>query len=496
MLDLVGPDNAIIWSQFRLRRGWKNILAVTFAYSAIIGMLIFASLSIDKHAPKADILYGWTFGLLGIQLVVVLVFGCFAVYGTVRKDITSGMIESHRLMDISGLQAVAGYLIGGTIQIIPVALFNVIIGLLTAEGGGLPIKGWLIANAVLMSFALFAWIAAVLIALLTQIGILGWIGAGVLFVLGVEVLPLPAYFPGLTVLATPIHCGSVFENVSRGLWSWGYQVGLIGQVLVGAVLFAGAVRRYRRDDVWAFGPLLGFALIALWILLSYAGISRWDEFDPEGFGMRSFDDLTATIIAMLMGLVVASIPIAAAAYARENWGRRRGLSDPSLPKRPVEPVLIAVLAGLMPLALPLLLGMYRTTAERMLYTGAVFLSFLIGVAYVARAMYRLGRKAKLVIGLWFFLMWTGPLIFDQLVAGVKGVRRQEPLTEISGCSPIGALILTWDRWDAEPMIGVIVQIIITMGLAILFHAAFGRPGVAVAKPALPVIEAATSGPDE
>ena len=64
----------------------------------------------------SGVLMGWTTGLLGLQGAILGLYGCSVVGNAVRRDISAGLLESHRLMPVSAGTAVLGYVTGPTLQ--------------------------------------------------------------------------------------------------------------------------------------------------------------------------------------------------------------------------------------------------------------------------------------------------------------------------------------------------------------------------------------------
>src|SRR5215203_4163271 len=123
MTRTIGPDNAIAWVQVRLRGGPRNLLTTTGTYAGVIGLSMVACVQL-LPTPVDQILGGWATAIIVLQAAVLLLFGGSRVAAAIRQDITSGVIESHRLMPIAPAQAVAGYMQGATCQALCLALAN------------------------------------------------------------------------------------------------------------------------------------------------------------------------------------------------------------------------------------------------------------------------------------------------------------------------------------------------------------------------------------
>lgn len=478
MAVAIGFDNAIGWAQLQLRRGWKNVLATTIAYTVVVGGLILGSLRLADvqgfGMGRIHIFQFWTMALMALQIAVLLLFGCSAVSSAIRKDITSKIIESHRLMNVSGTEAVAGYIFGATCQIMPVAAATLVLGSLTAQQP-FGVRNWLLANVVLAVFALCAWTAMALLAFVAQAGVKFFIGCGVIFAIGHSVLP--AALPGLSLPIGPFIRYSVFGMIALGDWDAAYEISIAAQFLVAVLCYVGAVRKYRRDDVLTFGPLLGLIVVTVWVGLSAVGISEWASFHPIDYmRMEHIGAEGQTIVGLLAGLVLATLPVSAGAWIETQWRRRRLLRDPALPVEPVPTALVVLVAALLLLLLPCFAMLYTDLiSDEMLRTFLTIALFLLATSYLLRILYAKSvTRTRLLVGLWFFLTWLGPLGIDFALAAIAAMDGTAPsdrlLSPISSCSPIGALMDIWDGATQMTYTGLAVQAILAAAMAGLFHA--------------------------
>src|SRR5258706_1112354 len=196
----LGPDNTITWSSFYRKGGFKTLLGTSGGYVAILSALIFLSARLSmRDASRA---YGsWVNGLLALQFLFTVIIGAGRVSATIRGDLASGMAESLRMMPLPARHAVIGYLcsaatLGGFF------VGNFLLGLIVTSLAQLPPAHWVIANAILLVFALFIWTIAAFLALLIKsagavlalVSIAGVVGNARLFYIA----------PGMAVLAGPL----------------------------------------------------------------------------------------------------------------------------------------------------------------------------------------------------------------------------------------------------------------------------------------------------
>src|SRR3954469_23817910 len=93
-----GPANPILYAQFNMRGGWKNTLAVSGGYLLLMGGGIYLSAHAASPRSYREVVRGSLTLLTILQCLILLVYGSFRVSACVRADLTSKVIESHRLM--------------------------------------------------------------------------------------------------------------------------------------------------------------------------------------------------------------------------------------------------------------------------------------------------------------------------------------------------------------------------------------------------------------
>src|SRR4051794_31163739 len=151
-------NNPIAWSHFQVRGGWKNHVWSTAGYAFLITAVIGVT---HRLSLGSGVLMGWTTGLLGLQGAILGLYGCSVVGNAVRRDISSGLLESHRLMPVSAGTAVLGYITGPTLQAICLGIANLGIGTITGSIAQVPMDRWYVSNAVVISFVVFLWVCFV-----------------------------------------------------------------------------------------------------------------------------------------------------------------------------------------------------------------------------------------------------------------------------------------------------------------------------------------------
>ncbi|GMU22183.1 MAG: hypothetical protein AMXMBFR13_22710 [Phycisphaerae bacterium] len=510
-------SNAIAWGQLQLRGGWKNVLSTTAAYFAILGALILGSLRLDPGSIGA-ILDGWTMGLMGLQVGVVL-YGLWSVGTAIRKDVTGHMIESHRLMPVSGTEAVAGYILGSGSQAIALGLVNLLLGMVTAGGASrfMPFS-FLKANLILGVFAASAAIVLAFLPLVMPRAVT--VLFGLLWIAGIGHEVLPGLVPGPTLLIGPAVGETLIGTVWSGRITLGQQVSMACQLLAALLCYVGAVRKYRRDDVLAFGPLLGLVVVAAHTAISATGIVFWEVTRPRLWRMERIEPEAQLTIALLAGLLLALLPVSAAAWEYTLWRRREDLKDPTPHRRPIPILPVVAAAAMLVVVMAPLSGWGNSElanriaqavppppgtlanlsgadlkdrmiapfdTEAVVRTAIIMFAFLLSASYLYRLCYRREMRTRWIMGLFIGVTWLGPGAIDFLIYGaMQQFKGNHVFRQVSGSSPLIAMIYLWGDLDRagenarhfSTNLGITVQLALAAGMAALYHLVFRRRGVA------------------
>ncbi|MGH7179985.1 MAG: hypothetical protein ACREJC_21590 [Tepidisphaeraceae bacterium] len=479
-------DNAIAWAQFQLTGGWRTTLITTGVYLTLIGGAVMLS---TRLSVGTSTLSGWTVALLGLQSAILVIFASARIGMAIRSDVAARMVESHRLMPMPAWQAILGYMLGGASQPLALACVTFALGCATASASGAGVERFVVANAILFTFSAFVWSVMAFMSFAARPGSkrggMGWV-MGFIFLSASGNGGIVAVLPALSVLIAPMAGRSIYSMKATGDdLGFAYTISVAMQAVIGGLYFIAATRRYRRDDLPGFTPGMALLLLAAFAAATTVGMIWWDEFRPAILRMSKLDTLrmlpvqiiASSILAMLIGI----LPAASAARFESDWRRRRDIDDPALGPRPLFPVLVALLTGLVCLApvfaaprpnqlpetwpipeqaLPL-----RVSAA--LVCGVAFASFAMFISYVLRIIRRRSNFSPgwlVVIAL--VATWLVPLGLD--VMRFVASQEEASLTAVSGCSPIGTLLALWGPYSFDVRPGLIFQI----GLAGLLAAVF------------------------
>jgi hypothetical protein len=455
-MAFAGSNNALAWAHFRLRGGWARSTLVTIAI-----IVVLAGIIVMMHRLNPDdadkILFGWTTGLLAVQAACLVLYIPGRIGQTIRADVQSKMIESHRLMPMPPAHAVAGYIMGAATQPLVFCCGVFFLGALVAAAAGVHVPRWAFANAVLLAFAAFVWVVSAYTSLGGRVGggIMGamimipWLSQG--FVL--------ALLPGMTVILSPVLGQSVFDfRTGIGPGAGGgyvlpatYAIALAAQCFFGTLCFIGAAREYRSPVEISLDTVLGLCFLLGWVAVSFAALRAWEEFRPRGWSPGSVATNVQVCASLIAALLVAIGPVAANARERARWRRHVELRDPYPTRRPWPIVAVIAIALLAILAIPFAPStaaeFARPATGVMLRTAAVVMIALVGLYFFFDCCYALAKTAGIAATIWIVVTWGVPIAMDLVDYSIRDWR--EPAARFTPASPVGALMVLWTRYGGE-----------------------------------------------
>jgi len=467
MSDGPGFGNAMAWAQFRLKGGGRTVVFWGLGLPAALTLLGLVVFGAAPYTRLKDSCYGCLQVLTGLQGAVLIVIGGSQVGGAIRRDMASGMIASHRLMPVSGIEAIAGYIAGSLAALLAAAGSFFLLGLGLSAGAQLPMQNWLMANLILLVFALLWWCGAAcaeiqspnasrLSAIITLLLIFGY---GVVWLV-----------PGLMVLAGPAIGRTVFGVIDRGAdLDSTYTLSFFAQILTAVLLFAGAARKYRRQDVLTFTPWMGLGAVTLWAAVSMVGTLGWGGFKSAWLDADRSTRVIHAITACVSGLLLGLLPVTACAWIATRYRRRPGMR--AVTGTPIPPSVACALCALVLTAIPATILAEKTSADRLVRTGLVLAGALLGCSYLARIAYRRLDKAQWPLAFWLGLTWLVPASVDAVRASYKAAAYALPASVgvATTFSPPGALVAIWADMKLDTTWGIGFQLLLTLALAILFR---------------------------
>jgi hypothetical protein len=424
---------------------------------ALLAILVYSSARLDP-LDSSRTLFGWTSGLLGLQGACLILYISGRVSTAVRQDIQTRIIESHRLMPLPPMHAVAGYITGAAAQPLIFSGGLFLVGGIAATAGGVSMSRWAFANLILLAFSASLWVAAAYAAFGSKFGgfliffpiLIPYMSQG-----GVLVL-----LPGLTVLLSPIIGSSIFDLRTGGLiLPATYAISFAAGAYFATILFIAAARKYLRSDAIGVDSILGLCLIAGWTAVSWAGLREWDDFRPRGWHLEAVTPRTQVIASMIVGLLCGVFAVAANAMERVRWRRHERLRDPAAMKRPLPLSLVLVIATVLILIIPFGPDDSRQMGGEILArSAACILIALLGLYFLFDWIYSAVPRAGMVVFIWILIAWGAPILIDIVRYNLGDFGEAEPIAGFSTCSPVGALIVLWNRSVVDTLPGIFVQL--------------------------------------
>ena len=471
----VADLNPIAWGQFHLRGGWKSFWMTTLGYTAVVGAGMLLVVRLSDH--RSGSLMGLKAALTALQAGLLVIFTSTRVSTAIRQDQTSRMIESHRLMPMSPGQAVLGYIAGPVIQPLAIGVANVVLGIVLCAIMGAPVVLWLTVNVILLLFGMFAMTLAAFgsFAGRPSAVAVGWIGS---FLAIINFGTFGSVVPAVNVLATPMLGSTIFDMKVAGADAVSvYAPSTVFQMLIAGVCFAGACRRYRRDDRPAMGWDLGLGLLAAWVATNAFGIAFWGEYRPGLVRSGDADPALQFLGTAMSAALLALVPLAGSAWASAEWEGRRAVADPTLGRRPLPPLLVVLLASgiiLAAAAVPPVRAL-GGASDATIRTGAVLIAFLAATSYVMRVLVRVTTKLLSPLFIWLMLSSLIPIFVDYVRWWLAGADPSEIMMRAaSAFGAVGALVLVWQGDQHLTTAGIAFQFVLAAGLAAAYYGTRGR----------------------
>jgi hypothetical protein len=457
---LPGPSNAIVYAQFNLQGRWLRMLSIALIYAVLLGAAVWVTAIV---AQPFD-LRGWIAGLTALQIANLLLFGSFRVESAVRNDVTSRMLESHRLMPAAPLAGILGYIFGAPLLAFLIALGNIILGTICCAQSHLSVHNWLFANGVLFIFAIFIY------SMVTQFSFIARGGFLLLIVAGAASMAATAseamgLLPAIAVLFDPLLSRSnVFAQLFNAVrlndqFAFGFLCGIAGQIAFTLIAIRAAVRRYTSPNITGISETLGLLMLLTWVVLILQQ-SAW----PDSFSYRyrssdySSNDLVAqTVLAFSTSMLLALLPIGSAAWTARQ-AQRRG--DPTAVKPSIARaegfttfaavMIISALLILVPAQRP---HMYIAGV----WTMVIVVNFLLSMAALFSWGYLIRQRAWVFVFIWVMITWVTPVIIDAIYRTLLD-NNADNATLLTAFSQPGALALIWSDSRVSVVPGILGQI--------------------------------------
>lgn len=454
--------NPVAYAHLQTRGG----IARQFAYSVIFFLVLGAFISLTSYARGRwvqDSLMGWMYGLISLQFGIALLFSSSRITASIRWDLQDEMIDSLRLMPLPASQAVLGYIFAGGLQGGAIMFANLILGAIVATPAGFQVQQWITANVILLFFCLFVWVIVASLSFVMKAAAM--LIFGVLSAVGVTGGMPAMLLPGLAMLITPLSRRSIismrntFEDLAPQL-----ALATVGQTAIGVICFIAACRKFRRSDWPAYTPFMGLMLLLAWQFSTLLGFYQFENVRPDFSGMPRMNEEPRIIASFLMAMLLSLLPIISAVREREIHPSAGRLRSPEMAS--LFAFLICMMQMIYP---PTFLGEPDLQLDVAHTAMGIFL-FLFAACYLAKVLVPKGKVGAWLLSGALFIGIVIPLVIDGL-RGAYFPQTGEELTAIGAFSPIGFLIIVWNRMNANIIPALIGYSLIVLVLgAVSFRA--------------------------
>ncbi len=473
--------NAIIWAQFRILGGVRRLLSFAVFYAILLIAGLMGARRLDPGISLGQYCDGAIYVIALIQMILIIPGGCNAVFRGVSRDITSQMLESHRLSPMTARNVILGYIFGPTLQVVTLYLVGIIVGAgVVRFGGGAGMFGWFLGNLFLLIVGMMAWSASVVLAIgprkpISPIGPLiglGMSSAGTIF------------FPAIG-LGTGTYLGYLSMAWLVGDTRGGDMVPILMAAYALLMVFIwawAASRKFTRPDLPVFGVIGGLGLMTLWLVTNAVAIWAHQEGDwavlvsslPRGIINDLYKMIPVIhIVNLSVGMLFAMIAVGAAAHARVSI--TRGVEAEKRVSRgwpilvPIIATVLIVMAGVDSFRAP----QTQRTIETLLATFFALIAFesLMTLLHIR------GQRAWTVIMLFVIGLWALPLGVDSVRASMvwDGYSTPDPVfSQLFACSPIGVIISGFAEVDVDVRLGLGVQLVVAVIFGLFAYRACQR----------------------
>ena len=471
-------SNPIWWVQFRLLGGARRVGVCTWAYAGIVLLAFLAACRLSGDPVAAVAAHALYFAGF-VQLILILPGWGSRIHKAITTDTNVNMIESHRLSPTTGLSAALGYMIGPGLQIACLCGVNLIAGVVFCALSGKLMGAWLMGHVYILFVAAFVWSGTVLGSLcLGKRANLITVLFVILFVGGWRVVEV---VPGLGLICGAEMIGYCYDVAGGGgarSLPAGAGLSVVVQVLVILLWLRGAAKKFERPDLPAFSVGWASLMYVGWLVVAVVGLERAEalRLPALGLGIEANWQLVATLVVSLLFMLV---PLRSAAVYGQRWlEQHRELAGDQPPAPLLVGLLLAVATAVVVGGVPLwsstqgweTLQGFRLV-ERWVWT---LLSLVITGLSVA-ALYRAARATRmeridLPVVLYAVVIWAVLPITDSIIQaywGEASLHYEPHTTWLTGCSPVGGLIVAWQETPLIIWEGLVFQAALCLALVAL-----------------------------
>lgn len=293
-----------LWQvHFNLLGGWRRagLIAIGYSLALVLGLYLFRRAL--PNLSTADFAAGFVHFLIVAQGLILVAGGSNAIYRAMLRDFDSRMLESHRLTPMANVAVICGYATGPTLQILFLALLNLLVGTVFSILAQKPLAVWWGGNALMFLGAAVFWSFTIFLGLRSAKPL----NPTVLMILvggfGLPVLAVPAVGSFLGVY--PIIAGLLIAREDAAVPFGAVVLMSVFSLLLIAFWVHVSAAKYRRPDLPVLNGFRGLALLALWMLTAAVGVQLVHSAPQAIPGLSALEDsLSVQFPVMLIGGLV------------------------------------------------------------------------------------------------------------------------------------------------------------------------------------------------
>lgn len=467
--------------QYQLLGGHRRMLTILIVAAAMLAVVLIGAHRMlgNQFARVASVIL---YILGGLQVALLVLGGCNAVYRAVLRDHQTGMIESHRLSPMTNLSVALGYVFGATLQIMTLVTVIALAGIVVNAVAGFGSTAWIYGNLFLLNGGVTLWAGTLMLSIRQEKPVNPAPVLMVIAAMGILIVWVPGIALFLNVYSVMFGFLMLVPRLSVPPPAAFVVVGAVNVALTAFWLSAAAVK-YRRPDLPAFNGPRGLALLVLCVLMGTVGLVAFSLVDlTRWMGPPDKDVACIQWIATMLGaLILAGFAVAGSVRCRilgtsgtalRGWGDR------------LSPMLVAVLAATLicvvmatlgrpfwedlTVAVPSKDGGPTLVNRAWLLSGAACLLTTVTLRSVLLAGHRLMKSPGRLIAFFVLVAWAFPPIADHVRAQMMrdGWEKLE-FSWLMNISPIGTMIVAWGPFPVRLLPGLFVQVGIMVTLELV-----------------------------
>lgn len=437
---------AVGMAHFQLGGGYLSLAALSVVYT----LIFFGSICtyVYMEATSGRMPMRVTFGpgavsvMFVLQAVNLVIFGALRIAGAVRGDVTSRMIESHRLMPVPSWRAVAGYMLGSTAHVAAFALLTLLFAMGLAMAAGTPLTDVALKQGILLLFTGMVWSLVAMLNLFHRAAFVAATVGGVLAIFSTVAARGFALLPAMGLLTGPLLGNTIFY-FGPTPWTisvWVYPVSIVGQLAFFSLFFAAACRCYRGTYRTVFTGWQALLLPVVWAGLSAAGIVLVEAipiiqrlFYREDAMIVGKQVAASTAMAMLLSL----IPIYTVSMEQRGRRGRLGMGLAAT-------LVLSVVVGMIPMGV---WRQFQTTGTQFAVTWLAVAAFLLTVFLICHLFSKATPSSLgILLAIVTFVVWVGPLAPAAIVHAMVEDPESTLAQTVATFSPVGLLM---DQWTSD-----------------------------------------------